>query len=105
VTLASHTEVARRKFSAFQGPEVGPVPESNDEMPMQSLEASVRETGLVTKVRLGPQGPQATQGRDVPRPLFGALVPLGLTGGLGSGRSAFYAAPNRADAASDHQIT
>ena len=38
---------------------------------------------------VGPQGPQVVLGRDVPWRLFGALVSLGLKGGLGNGGAHF----------------
>jgi len=48
----------------------------------------VLDPAWTTKVHLGPQELTGAPVRDVAWPLFGALVPLGLTGGLGGDRSA-----------------
>jgi hypothetical protein len=61
----------------------------------RDLEAEVREPAWATKVRLGPQELTGAPGRDVAWPLLGALVFLGLTGGLGNDRSALYATSRR----------
>jgi hypothetical protein len=47
------------------------------------------------RLRLGAARLTGAQGRYIPWQLFGALVPKGLTGGLGNGRSALYATCRR----------